>query len=1604
MRNLKKILALVLALVMSLSLMATAGAASFPDVDDDNPYATAIEVLDELKVFQGFDDGTFKPTDTLNRAQAAVLVYRIATGDVENKYLDNYTAMQQSKFTDLDGYNWAKGYINYCQNAGIVVGTTATTFEPGAKVTGYQLLVMLLRTLGYGKAGEFADPKGWELQTAAIAEREGITRNVTTGDFGAPAPRQMVAEILFRGLLTPTVEYSPLTPNGYTKAETLGKRELGLEEITGVVVANEFADLYGTSVLAEGKTQVKVEGEDKTRTLNYGTLITDIGESRLIYTQNGSKVLYLADTGDNKVTEYGKSVNISSAAKFAAAAEMSQAAGTEFFVNFSTTGYYTSDYRLEYVINFTTAYNGKATEAAYNSAADYNFATATGQVVAWSANGLQLRRVIPAGQRITLTDYDNMWAIFVRSNGLTTGTDDQTNQGVQMGKVFVGTQTSVDISDSKSFVSFEADYLKPIAYDANWNGSNNGDWVKFIDNNNDGNCEYAFLTRYSLDEVISTYTKSADNVVMQYNQFKDDSGARYLNGAEPIDRDVAVGDIVLVAKIDNQWLISKADSVTTSATSYNYQTDSITAADGETYTQSGIGNATGMQDQLSIMAPKTEYEIFLDKFGFARAYRQPGGTKYALVTELYYNNNNNGALVQNWPMTVELTMPDEDGKAVTKEYSLSNNNGNVFQALTSWTRISNVAMNANLNNWLQPAIGHLGIPSTAVAGTGLPYEVRIAPTFGGTATYWPSNLQITQTVTNLGAKVNTDGTVVTSGEFNYGEQLYRNLNNTSTWNAVQDNTVSFTNVAVVGIDGDSATINSAARLNRSSTTGQATGYAVDYIQLDNTVRPSKGAASYTVANYPDGNAAYYNRVVNADKDTEIYIAYNGGVQYFKGYANMPALTDTLVGRIHAAYAVARNTNTGTGNTTGRNYWMADVIVYEVEKWNDLSKSSISLAYYTALQQMQSVNGVTINTLNSKTEPAKVDLIPSGLNWSTGNNWWDAWGYNASTGYGWNGYGFYELYNTTDAVDGTMTAQAIRPISEKFSSNGIYAGTVTREIETAPAGYIPVNMTGALQDGILKTEALVSISDGKVYSITDDTRTNPTSYRIYTEANSLQFSNVHWSEVKADDQIIWVGGGTKGDAPNTSSFIVDLGNTNTVAAGYDQKLCNKDLWDATPSWLGGGNLNTAPAIVSAKTLWTAITDEQKATTPTDTITIKFEYKAENDADKAAFAVAGRPSTPSITVGKNTVVQLLTSQAAYFAINGWAISDMSAVYTGTSTVAGSMDGSAGVGSVTGWSFATGDTGRNITVTVEYVPVTTTLTITAAKSGTANFAASDIKVSVNGGAATAYSGAMDLTYGDTVTLLWTAADHTTYTTSSSANILKTDGKAFVDGALTTPSVSFKVVGAGAITITSTDESKITPVGATSASITAWAGLSALYTGEKITEAQPTVAAGYKVTEVYWTDDDGVTKHAMPETAANSGKYTSIDGIGTKPVTVYAVTEKITASVTIGSTDISSINATLAYTNVSDAAATASITSLSAAATEVKKGTNVTLTFTAPSAAWVVAITGAGTDHQANAGLTVNGNSTNTVSVLNINKDVALVVFDDVDSYNIYMAQIGG
>ena len=140
----KKLLALVLALVMTLSLAVVGSNAAFKDADKVNEtYSEAVNVLSGMKVFQGYTDGSFQPTGDITRAEVAAIVYRLYTGDVTDKQASLYATY--NKFSDMDGAAWAKGYIGYCANAGLIKGYDDKTFGPADKVTGYQALAMILR-------------------------------------------------------------------------------------------------------------------------------------------------------------------------------------------------------------------------------------------------------------------------------------------------------------------------------------------------------------------------------------------------------------------------------------------------------------------------------------------------------------------------------------------------------------------------------------------------------------------------------------------------------------------------------------------------------------------------------------------------------------------------------------------------------------------------------------------------------------------------------------------------------------------------------------------------------------------------------------------------------------------------------------------------------------------------------------------------------------------------------------------------------------------------------------------------------------------------------------------------------------------------------------------------------------------------------------------------------------------------------------------------------------------------------------------------------------------------------------------------------------------
>ena len=102
----KKFLALVLALVMTMSLVTIAGAEDYTDAADMN-YADAVEVMSAVGVVGGYADGSFNPAGTLTRGAAAKIICNMILGTTTADAL----AADAAPFVDVPTNHWAAGYI-----------------------------------------------------------------------------------------------------------------------------------------------------------------------------------------------------------------------------------------------------------------------------------------------------------------------------------------------------------------------------------------------------------------------------------------------------------------------------------------------------------------------------------------------------------------------------------------------------------------------------------------------------------------------------------------------------------------------------------------------------------------------------------------------------------------------------------------------------------------------------------------------------------------------------------------------------------------------------------------------------------------------------------------------------------------------------------------------------------------------------------------------------------------------------------------------------------------------------------------------------------------------------------------------------------------------------------------------------------------------------------------------------------------------------------------------------------------------------------------------------------------------------------------------------
>ena len=204
MKNLKKVLSLVLALAMALSLMTAAFAADASDYKDYSKvtYKEAVDVMTAAGIFNGGDGNNFNPDATLNREQAAKIITYMLVGQEKADKLTTTVA----PYADVAATRWSAGSIAYCTNEGIIAGDGNGRFNPTAPVLGTQFAKMLLVALGYDAEIEKLVGNSWAINTAKLAASAGLDKGLDIS-LSAALTREQAAQMAFNAMKATLVEY-----------------------------------------------------------------------------------------------------------------------------------------------------------------------------------------------------------------------------------------------------------------------------------------------------------------------------------------------------------------------------------------------------------------------------------------------------------------------------------------------------------------------------------------------------------------------------------------------------------------------------------------------------------------------------------------------------------------------------------------------------------------------------------------------------------------------------------------------------------------------------------------------------------------------------------------------------------------------------------------------------------------------------------------------------------------------------------------------------------------------------------------------------------------------------------------------------------------------------------------------------------------------------------------------------------------------------------------------------------------------------------------------------------------------------------------------------
>lgn len=190
--------------LLAIIVITPVALASFGDVSYNHKNRIAIEYLQEEEIIGGYPDGTYRPENTINRAEMMKML-------VEGLGITPDPAAYSDCFPDVHS-EWFARYVCYAKEQNWIGGYPDGTFQPANNVLDVEAFKMILNARGVEIASDFVplkfadvSPSEWYRPYLVTAEKLNLTEDFTPG---ANYKRGQVAEVVFRTIVIDKMEVS----------------------------------------------------------------------------------------------------------------------------------------------------------------------------------------------------------------------------------------------------------------------------------------------------------------------------------------------------------------------------------------------------------------------------------------------------------------------------------------------------------------------------------------------------------------------------------------------------------------------------------------------------------------------------------------------------------------------------------------------------------------------------------------------------------------------------------------------------------------------------------------------------------------------------------------------------------------------------------------------------------------------------------------------------------------------------------------------------------------------------------------------------------------------------------------------------------------------------------------------------------------------------------------------------------------------------------------------------------------------------------------------------------------------------------------------------